>query len=208
MQEQALFEYHLYTLGRPTTIADNQTKQVELLTGHAIPVSKEYHFENLVDAFDEPMGEPQRVNATVRLNFTNDEKSRLGIPLPRGVVRVYKADDKGQAIFVGEDGIQHTPKNETVNLSLGQAFDVTARGKQTDFRNLGSDVYEGAYEIEFKNAKSQPVTVALAQAMPGDWKMLRESQAHEKPDASTVLWHVTIPAEGSVKLTYRVRVKY
>ena len=208
MQEQALFEYHLYTLGRPTTIADNQTKQVELLTGHAIPVSKEYRFENVAESFNEQMGEAPRVNATVRLSFTNDEKSRLGIPLPQGIMRVYKADNAGQAIFVGEDSIEHTPKNETVKLSLGQAFDVTARGKQTDFQDLGGDLYESAYEIEFKNAKSQPVTVTLAESVPGDWKMIRESQAHEKPDASTALWHVTIPAEGSAKLTYRVRVKY
>jgi hypothetical protein len=144
----------------------------------------------------------------VRLSFINDEKSRLGIPLPGGIVRVYKADNAGQAIFVGEDSIDHTPKNETVKLSLGQAFDVTARGKQTDFEDLGSDLYESAYEIEFKNAKSQPVAVTLAQSMPGDWKLVRESQSHEKPDASTALWHITIPAEGSAKLTYRVRVKY
>jgi len=208
MQEQALFEYHLYTLGRPITIADNQTKQVELLTGHAIPVTKEYRFENVAESFNEQMGEAPRVNATVRLTFTNDEKSRLGIPLPQGIMRVYKADNAGQAIFVGEDSIDHTPKNETVKLSLGQAFDVTARGKQTDFEDLGGDLYESAYEIEFKNAKNQPVTVILAQSVPGDWKMIRESQAHEKPDASTALWHVTIPAEGSAKLTYRVRVKY
>jgi hypothetical protein len=208
MQEQALFEYHLYTLGRPTTIADNQTKQVELLSGHGIPVTKEYRFENVAESFNEQMGEQHRVNATVRLAFTNDEKSQLGIPLPGGIVRVYKADNAGQAIFVGEDSVDHTPKNETVKLALGQAFDVTARGKQTDFEDLGSDLYESAYEIEFKNAKSQPVTVTLAQSVPGDWKLVGESQAHEKPDSSTALWHVTIPAEGSAKLTYRVRVKY
>jgi hypothetical protein len=208
MQEQALFEYHLYTLGRPTTIAENQTKQVELLTGHAIPVTKEYRLANVAEAFDYQMGEAPRVNADVRLMFVNDEKSRLGIPLPQGTVRVYKADNAGQAIFVGEDSIQHTPKNETVKLTLGQAFDVTARGKQTDFEILGSRVFESAYEIEFKNAKTEPVTVILAQGVPADWKMIRESIGHEKPDASTALWHITIPAEGSSKLTYSVRVKY
>ena len=208
MEEQALFEYHLYTLARTTTIADNQTKQVELLTGHAIPVTKEYRFTNVAESFNEEMGEAPRVNATVRLMFTNDEKSRLGIPLPQGTVRVYKADNAGQAIFVGEDAIEHTPKNETVKLSLGQAFDVTARGKQTDFTIIGRQVFESAYEIEFKNAKSEPVTVILAQTVPGDWKMEQESLTHEKADASTALWHVTIPATGSTKLTYRVRVKY
>src|SRR5467141_1852055 len=208
MAEQALFEYHLYTLGRPTTIAENQTKQVELLTGHAIPVTKEYRFANLAPGYNYQMGEAPRVNASVRLKFTNTEKSGLGIPLPQGTVRVYKADNAGQAIFVGEDAIQHTPKNEYVDLTLGQAFDVTARGKQTDFETLGDNVYESAYEIEFKNAKSEAVTVILAQTVPGDWKMLEESTNHEKADASTALWHISVPANGSTKLTYRVRVKY
>jgi hypothetical protein len=208
MAEQALFEYHLYTLGRPTTIAENQTKQVELLTGHAIPVTKEYRFANLAPGYNYQMGEAPRVNASVRLKFVNTEKSGLGVPLPQGTVRVYKADNAGQAIFVGEDAIQHTPKNEYVDLTLGQAFDVTARGKQTDFETLGDNVYESAYEIEFKNAKSEAVTVILAQTVPGDWKMLEESANHEKADASTALWHISVPANGSTKLTDRVRVKY
>ncbi len=208
MAEQAQFEYHLYTLGRPTTIAENQTKQVELLTGHAIPVTKEYRFEDVASGYNYQMGEAPRVNASVRLKFVNDEKSGLGIPLPQGTVRVYKADNVGQAIFVGEDAIQHTPKNEFVDLTLGQAFDVTARGKQTDFETLGDDVYESAYEIEFKNAKPEAVSVILAQTVPGDWKMLEESAEHEKADASTALWRISIPASGSTKLTYRVRVKY
>jgi hypothetical protein len=208
MAEQALFEYHLYTLGRPTTIAENQTKQVELLTGHAVPVTKEYRFANLAPGYNYQIGEAPRVNASVRLKFVNTEKSGLGIPLPQGTVRVYKADNAGQAIFVGEDAIQHTPKNEYVDLTLGQAFDVTARGKQTDFETLGANVYESAYEIEFKNAKSEDVAVILAQTVPGDWKMLEESANHEKADASTALWHISVPANGSTKLTYRVRVKY
>jgi len=208
MSEQALFEYHLYTLNRTTTIADNQTKQVELLTGHGVPVNKEYHFYNLAPGWNYQMGEAPRVNASVRLKFVNTEKNSLGIPLPGGTVRVYKADNAGQAIFVGEDAIQHTPKNEYVDLTLGQAFDVTARGKQTDFEKVGAEIYESAYSIEFKNAKKEPVTVILAQTVPGDWKMLEQSQASEKPDSSTALWHVTIPAEGSTTLTYRVRVKY
>jgi hypothetical protein len=208
MAEQALFEYHLYTLGRPTTIAENQTKQVELLTGYGIPVTKEYRFANVASSYNYQMGEAPRVNASVRLKFVNTEKSGLGIPLPQGTVRVYKADNAGQAIFVGEDAIQHTPKNEYVDLTLGQAFDVTARGKQTDFQTLGDEVYESAYEIEFKNAKPEAVTVILAQTVPGDWKMLEESADHEKADASTALWHINVPANGSTKLTYRVRVKY
>jgi hypothetical protein len=208
MREQGMFEYHLYTLARPTTIAENQTKQVELLTGHAIPVSKEYRFSDILDAYNQRQGEPQRVNAAVRLIFDNSEQAGLGIPLPKGVMRVYKADDDGQSIFVGEDAIDHTPKNEAVKLVLGQAFDVTARGKQTDFEAISDRIFESAYEVEFKNAKKQPVTVTLAQSIPADWKILQESAPHQKPNASTASWQITIPAEGSTKLTYKIRVVY
>jgi hypothetical protein len=208
MTEQSMFEYHLYTLARPTTIAENQTKQVELLTGHGVPVRKEYRFDNVINSFNSRYGEGQRVNADVRLIFENSEKAKLGMPLPKGVVRVYKADANGNAIFVGEDAIEHTPRNETVKLVLGQAFDVTARGKQTDFEVLGNDVYETAVEIEFKNAKKEPVTVLLSQYFPSQWKILQESLKSTKVDASTENWEVTIPPEGSTKVTYRVRVTY
>jgi hypothetical protein len=208
MSEQAMFEYHLYTLARPTTIEQNQTKQVELLTGHGVPVHKEYRFDNVVSSFNARYGEGERVNADVRLVFENTEAAKLGIPLPKGIVRVYKADADGNAIFVGEDSIDHTPKNETVRLVLGQAFDVTARGKQTDFSAIGEDVYESAYEIEFKNAKKEPVSVTMSQSLPGDWQVLAESAPHVKADASTANWDVTIPAEGATKLTFKVRVKY
>src|SRR5262249_30649903 len=156
--EQAMFEYHLYTLERPTTIEQNQTKQVELLTGHGVPVHKEYRFDNVVSEFNSRFGEAPRVSADVRLIFENTEAGKLGIPLPKGIVRVYKADANGNAIFVGEDSIDHTPKNETVKLVLGQAFDVTARGKQTDFAVIADNVYESAYSVEFKNAKKEPVS--------------------------------------------------
>jgi hypothetical protein len=208
MQEQPLFEYHLYTLARPTTIADNQTKQVELLSAQAIPVIKEYRFTDVANFYNEQAGEPQRVNASVRLHFDNKENAGLGIPLPKGIVRVYKADADGQTIFVGEDSIDHTPKNETVDLMLGQAFDITARGRQTDFSKISDQVYESSYEIDFKNAKTEPVTVTLAESMPGDWKILNESATHDKPDSATAAWKIVIPAEGSAMLTYSVRVTY
>lgn len=208
MTEQAMFEYHLYTLARPTTIEQNQTKQVELLTGHGVPVRKEYRFANVVNDFNSRYGEGERVNADVRLIFENTEAAKLGIPLPKGIVRVYKADADGNAVFVGEDSIDHTPKNETVKLVLGQAFDITARGKQTDFTVISNEIYESAYEIEFKNAKKEPVTVTMSQNMPGEWTVLQESAPHVKADASTANWDVTIPAEGSAKLTFKVRVKY
>jgi hypothetical protein len=208
MAEEALFEYHLYTLGRPTTIADNQTKQVALLSGAGIPVAKEYRFVNIAAAYNYPAGEQQRVNATVRLSFANEEAARLGMPLPKGVVRVYKDDAAGQAIFVGEDAIEHTPKGESVRLTLGQAFDVTARPRQTDFEQISERVFEAAFEIEVKNAKKEPVTVTVAEQFPAQWRILEESHPHEKTQAFQAEWQLPVAADGGTTLKYRVRVNY
>jgi hypothetical protein len=137
----------------------------------------------------------------------------LGVPLPKGVIRLYKRDSQGNAQFVGEDRIDHTPKNETVRLKLGDAFDVTADKKQTAFQKLAGSgrynyVFESAYEIVLKNAKSEPVTVTVREPMPGDWTMLAESQPHAKVAAGTAEWQVRMPADGKATLTYRVRVRY
>jgi hypothetical protein len=208
VQEEALFEYHLYTLQRPTMIADNQTKQVALLSGSGIPIRKELRFVNISQAYNYPLAEQPRVNATVRLMFDNKEKDRLGMPLPMGIVRVYKNDSAGQAIFVGEDRIAHTPRGETVKLTLGQAFDVTAQPKQTEFEQLSDRVFEAAFEIEIKNAKMEAVVVRIDENIPGQWEILSESHPHEKVDAFQAGWNVEVPAEGASTLKYKVRVRF
>lgn len=209
MAEESLFEYHLYTLGRTTTIAENQTKQVALLTAGQVPVEKEFRFTNISNgSYYYALGEQERVNATVFVSFTNTAEANLGLPLPKGTIRVYKADSAGQVQFVGEDAIDHTPKNEEVRLTLGQAFDVTARARQTRFEQISDRVYESGYEIEFKNAKPEPVTVALVEDIPGEWRILEESAKHEAINAFRARWEVIVPAEGSAKLTYSVRIKY
>ncbi|HEY4161973.1 MAG TPA: DUF4139 domain-containing protein, partial [Dongiaceae bacterium] len=211
MVEQQAFEYHLYKLDTPTTIQENQTKQVALMAAAGIPVTKQYLITdaaNVWGRYSTNFGEGERINAQVKLKFVNDEKSKLGMPLPKGVIRVYKADTDGDAVFVGEDSIDHTPKNEDVDLKLGDAFDITARAKQTDFEQISDRVYENEYEIEIKNAKKEKITVDLREAIPGDWKMIKESQPHHKLDASTAGWQVDVPAEGSTKLTYRVRMTF
>ena len=208
VQEEAAFEYHLYTLERPATIAENQTKQVALMSAASIPVRKEYRFVRTVNEQDWRFAEPQRVNATVRLSFDNTKAAHLGQALPAGVIRVYKDDSAGRAIFVGEDLIQHTPENETVKLALGQAFDVTATGKPTEFAKISDSVWEAAFEIVVKNAKPTPVTVDLVEQFPADWRVLQESASHMKTDARTATWSLPVPAKGEAKLTYRVRVTF
>jgi hypothetical protein len=211
MQSEAAFEYHLYSLDRPTTLKENQTKQVALLAAEQVPVEKKYVLVNVAQLggnYGAKVGETERVNAEVRMKIKNDETSHLGLPLPMGVVRVYKADSDGDAIFVGEDHIKHTPKNEELDLMLGRAFDVTARGKQVDYKRIADNVYENSYEIEVKNAKKEPVTVTLREFVPGDWEMLQESVKHAKVDSSTAEWQLNVPAEGSAKLTYKVRITF
>ena len=211
MMEEQSFEYHLYRLDTPTTIQQNQTKQVALMAASGVPVTKQYLITdaaNIWGRYSTSFGEADRVNATVKLKFVNDEKSKVGVPLPKGIVRVYKADSQGEAIFVGEDSIDHTPKNEDVNLTLGQAFDITARAKQTDFEQISDRVYENEYEVEIKNAKPDKITVDLREQVPGDWKMIKESQEHKKLDSQTAGWLIDVPANGSTKLTYRVRMQF
>ena len=208
MREEALFEYHLYSLDRPTTIADNQTKQVALLSADRVKVGKEYRFVRAVGENDLRSIEPERINATVRLAFDNSEAGGLGQPLPKGIVRVYKADSSDRVVFVGEDEIDHTPKGETVRLDLGQAFDITATTRQTDFERLSDTSWEAAYEMVVRNAKPLAITVSVIEQLPGEWRILQESQAHERRDAHTAAWSVAVPAAGEAKLAYRVRVTY
>lgn len=214
MREESLFEYHLYSLAHPTTIADNQTKQVALLDAPGVDVGKELLVQGDQRAYREPRGElAQELAVTVYLTATNDEDSNLGLPLPAGIVRIYQRDSQGNAQFIGEDRIDHTPKNERIRLKLGQSFDVTAERKQTEFKKLSGTgpwqyQFEGAYEILVKNAKSEPETVVIQERIPGDWTMLEESAPHEKGNANTAVWRLEVPAEGETRLSYRVRVRY
>lgn len=214
MAQEALFEYHLYTLQRPTTIADRQTKQVALLNASAVPVRKELLVSGNDYYYRASSGEiGQKIKAGVYVQFDNREAARLGLPLPKGVVRVYKRDSAGNAQFVGEDRIAHTAKNETVRLHLGDAFDVTADKKQTDFRrrepnNKASYVGESAYEIVLRNAKAEAVVVTVREPVPGDWTMLDESHRHTKVEAGTAEWKIAVPAGASSTLKYRVLVRY
>ena len=214
MAEESLLEFHLYTLDRPTTIAENQTKQVSLLTATGIPARKELLLRGANYYYGSSYGDlGQKMKVGVFVEFDNKESARLGMPLPKGVIRVYKKDAAGNAQFVGEDHIDHTPKNEKVHLKLGDAFDVTADKKQTDFKRLpnpakGNAWFESAFEIVLKNAKKEAVNVVVQEPIPGDWKMLSESQKHTKAASNTAVWKISVPAEGSTELNYRVQVRY
>ncbi len=214
MAEESLFEYHLYTLQRPTTIAENQTKQVALLSAAGVPARKELLLKGNDYYYQSSYGElGQKIKVGVFVEFDNKESAQLGMPLPKGIIRVYKKDKTGNAQFIGEDRVDHTPKNEKVRLKLGDAFDVTADKKQTDFKKVAGTgkynyVAESAYELLLKNAKKEAVVVTVQEPMPGDWQILSESQPHTKGASNTAVWKVSIPAEGQTKLVYRSQVRF
>jgi hypothetical protein len=212
--EESLFEYHLYSLSRLTDLADKQTKQVALLSASSVPVHKEFLLQGNDYYYSSSYGElGQKMKVAVYVEFNNAEKAHLGMPIPKGIVRVYKNDSKGSAQFVGEDRIDHTPKNENIRLKLGDAFDITANKKQTDFKKAKyfaphSVAFESSYEIELKNAKNEPVTVMVREPAPGEWKILEENHPHIKMTSGTAQWQITIPAESSETLNYSVLVQY
>ncbi len=214
MAQESLLEYHLYTLDRPTTIAENQTKQVALLSATGVPVMKELVLRGADYYYQSSYGDlGQKMKVGVFVEFDNKESAKLGMPLPKGIMRVYKKDSVGNAQFVGEDRIDHTPKNESIRLKLGEAFDVTADKKQTDFKKLpnpakGNSAFESAYEIVLKNAKKERVTVTVQEPIPGDWKIVNASHPSVKATSNTAVWKIDIPAEGKTTLMYRVQVKY
>jgi len=214
MAEEELFEYHLYTLARPTTIKENQTKQVALLQGAGVECGKEYRLDGQQYYYQSRQGDlGRKLKVGVFLLFDNERDKGLGVPLPRGVVRVYQRDSRGRVQFVGEDRIDHTPEGETVRLRLGDSFDVTASRTQTDFEKIAgvsqaSFVLESGYRIELKNGRDEEVTVKVVEPLPGDWRILEESSRHEKESATTAVWLIPVPAKGEAVLTYRVRVRY
>ena len=206
--QEALMDYHLYSFERPTAIADNQTKQLALLSASAVPVRREYLLAGNEYYYRDRYGQiGQKIKPAVFIEFEN-KGGQLGKPLPAGIVRVYARDSKGAAQFVGEDRIAHTAKNEKLKLRLGEAFDITAERKQTNYRKIADNTGESSWRIELRNAKDEAVTVKVQEPMPGDWEMVQESQKHTKESARVASWNVAIPAGGTTVLEYSVRVKW
>ncbi len=207
MREESFAEYHLYSLPRRTTIKQNQSKQVSLLTASAIAVEKRYELRGQPNFFFDRVPPLRDQKVAVFVLFRNSEENSLGVPLPAGVMRVYQEDSDGMLQFAGEDRIQHTPKNETVRLRLGTAFDIVAERVQTDFRRIADTVTESAFEIKVRNHKDKPVTVDVIEQMPADdWSVLEKSHDFVKKDAQTAVFSVPVPKDGETTVTYRIRV--
>jgi hypothetical protein len=207
---ESFFEYHLYTLDDRTTIKDKQTKQLTLMTAAGVPVRKELAFFGARDYYRSQYGTPmgnQKVSVFVEL--TNSKTNNLGVPLPKGKIRVYKADKSGSQQLVGEDWIDHTPKDERVRIKMGEAFDVVGERTQRDWKKIGGSTYEVEWEISLRNhKKDEDVVVSVIEPIPGDWEVVRESQPHEKLEAHTLRYQVPVPRDGAAKVSYRVRLRF
>lgn len=208
-QRQAVGDVYLYTLPKPVRLADRETRQLPLLEAADIPVTVEYVSSRSVSPFVVDQ-ERERTNPDVRISFVNAAGGPPGVPLPAGIARVYIADDKGVPRLLGEDRLQATPVGERVAIEPGKAFDITVSRRQTAFSRIDpqGNVFEAAYEVAIRNARSQPALVRVVEDIPGDWQMLQESAKHEQVSANRIAWPLTVPAGGSVELTYRVRVRH
>ena len=207
--EQSFFEYHLYSLQRPTTIKNQQTKQVSLLSADHIPVGKRYIFTGSPQYFHGRYpGVMPKQKVGVFVELANKKDNNLGMPLPKGTLRVYKADADGSLQFIGEDRIDHTPKDEMIKIKMGEAFDVVAERKQTDWRKIADNLYEAAFEVSLRNHKDEPVTVRVIEPMMRDWDILTSSHAHKKVEAHTAQFEIPVAKDGETKLTYRARYKF
>lgn len=209
-QQEGFSEYHLYTLGRRTSIQNNESKQISLLTATGVPVEKYLQVEGQPYYYRNPQGIGNAIPQPVMVfyRFKNDEKSSLGMPLPAGTVRVYQADSRGGTQFAGEDTITHTPKDETLRIHVGNAFDVVCERKQTDFKKLTTNLWELEYQITLRNHKDGAVTVEVREPVGGDWEVVNSNYKWTKLDATTIGFSIPVDKDGAATLDYRVRVKW
>ncbi len=209
MQQEAFSEYHLYTLQRRTSVHDNETKQIALLASPSVPVQKRFVVDGEPYFYRSPLppGAPVRSDVKVFYRFKNDQRAGLGVPMPAGIVRVYQADSGGGVQFAGEDRIAHTPKDETLDVHTGNAFDIVCERKQTDFKRLSNTLFEMEFEITVRNHKETPVTIEVNEPIGGDWEMLSATHPWTKTGAFAARFEVPVAKGGTAVLRYRVRVK-
>ncbi|MBI1333720.1 MAG: DUF4139 domain-containing protein [Armatimonadetes bacterium] len=213
MVEEGLFEYHLYTLQRPATVLNNQTKQLGLLEATDIPMQKVIRvdsYEN--DPRANVTGETQDFAGSVHLLFTNDKKSHLGMPMPAGKIRFFQRDQKGSLQFIGEDAIKHTPRDEKLDLTVGNAFDVRASRKKIGYTKLSSRSARIDYVMEVRNRKDSTANIHLYEhAMPfsyTDWKISKASDKFAKVDARSVLFALDLKPNEVKEVRFSVEAKW
>ena len=208
-KEESFFEYHLYTLDRGTTLRDNQTKQLLLFNAPQVSVSKLYLLQGQPHYYwsrYDLRGQKPRVG--IFLEMVNRQESHLGMPLPKGTVRVYKADQDGTLQFAGEDRIDHTPRNEKFKVKIGEVFDMAAERVQTDFKQLEPRVYESTFEVTLRNQKNEDIRVLVEEPIPGAWEMISNTHPYEKIQANLIRFIVPVTKGQEAKVRYKVQVRY
>jgi len=208
--QEAFSEYHLYTLGRRTSIQNNESKQISLLNATSVPVEKYLLVEGQPYYYRTPQGIGNAIPQSVQVyyRFKNEDKAGLGMPLPAGTIRVYEADSQGGTQFIGEDNISHTPKDETLRVHVGDAFDVVCERKQMDYKRLASNLYELEYQVSLRNHKAGPVTVEVREPVGGDWEVVNSNYKPAKLDSTTIGFTIPVEKDGAATLDYRVSVKW
>jgi len=204
--EESFFEYHLYTLQRPATVLNNEQKQISLLEGEGIGVEKILIFSPSGTTYDAYATSEAKIQ--IKLKFMNEERNGLGIPLPKGVLRVYKEDSSGSLQFIGEDRIDHTPKDEEIEIYLGEAFDIVGEWSLKNTREISPHVQEYDYEVTVRNHKDEAVEVLYWGGVSGDWEVTQSSLEWTQKDASTLEFKLPVEADGETVLSYTIRVKY
>jgi hypothetical protein len=197
-EEKAFFEYHMYTLNRPATVKNNQIKQLTLFPNADVRVKKILTYNGVQD------GSKVRIN----LEFKNNKQNGLGIPLPQGKLRVYKKDEDQSLQFIGEDLIDHTPKDEKVRVFLGNAFDMVGERKQVEYRKITDRSREETYELKLRNHKEESVEVVVVEGLWGDWKITSATHDYSKKDSRTVEFPLLVPGDGETVLKYSVRLRW
>jgi hypothetical protein len=215
--QQAFFEYQLYTLQRPTTIHNRETKQIEFASAANVGINKLFVYDGASNLrfygyqiTDPGYGKTSNTKVAVMIEFKNSEANKLGIPLPKGTIRVYKADSDGGNQFIGEDNIDHTPKDEMIRLNIGNAFDVVGERKQTNFIKISDRVIEESYEIKLRNHKKEAVEVRVVEHMFrwSNWQILKSNQDYTKTDAQTIEYRVKVAADAEQVVNYTVRYSW
>ena len=208
-KEESFFEYHLYTLDRRTTIKDNQTKQMTLLDANQVPIRKLFIFSGAPQYYYYQMDQgSQKQKIGVFLELENSKRNNLGIPLPKGTIRVYKEDKSGSLQFIGEDRIDHTPKDEKFKIKIGEAFDVVGERVQTEYKRLGRNLFEVAFEVSLRNHKKEDIKVLVEEPIPGDWEMISRTHPYEKLSAHLIRFEVPVAKDKEEKVKYRIRFRY
>lgn len=215
--QQDIFEYKLYSLQRATTIRNRETKQIEFTSAVGVPINKLFVYDGGASyrfygyqITDPNYGKTSGTKVAVMLEFKNSEQNKLGIPLPKGTIRVYKADADGGNQFIGEDNIDHTAKDEMIRLNIGNAFDVVGERKQTSFVKISDRVIEETYEIKLRNHKKEAVEVRVVERLFrwSNWQILKSNHDYTKTDSQTIEFRVNVKPDGESVVNYTVRYSW